>query len=170
MTVAQRSVANAVRTIFDTSDVAGVVLNAAAAIDPRHEVAETLHELIESFGETAVTEALEEMAVSNPLHERERAGRALRMFARIILEAKHPKFTAQLVFKAARGDFGGNGGHRDLAQLARTVGVSKQAASKRLASICEELGLPRSESTAAARLSHRLLNKRNYGRKLNRTA
>jgi hypothetical protein len=145
------------RTIFDG-------ISSRGGVDcSGEEIENTLRELIESFGNDAVQQAIHKIPAiaANELSE-ERLLQAIRGYSVIILEARYPKFVAQLVGKIAKMEIT-TGKRIDLRQLGATIGVSKQAASKQMANLAQRLGLPRPDSNETARHSHALMNRRNYG-------
>lgn len=159
----------ATRSVF-TGESTRAEFDGEAAQDARTEIQSTVAELIEAFGAPMVARCLNEIpSISQNELSDERIARALRSFAVIIMEADHPKYAAQLVSKAARAELT-TGATLDLTALGASVGVSKQAASKKLAEYCQRLDLPRLESSPASRESHRLMNRRNYATKSRRTA
>lgn len=123
------------------------------------EVEDTLRELVAYFGAPAIAVAASSLGITftqaSSNHD------VLRAYSLLIIDSDRPKLTAQLVGKLAGLELS-TGRRILLRDLARAEGISKQAVSKRLAQYAERLKLPRSESTEAARNSHRLMNRRNY--------
>ena len=149
------------RSIFDGE---AQTFTAHCGDNPEDEIRATLAELLQAFGLPALQRALRSMQCMPSELSDERLFQALRGYSVIILESKHPKFTAQLVGKIAKMEIT-TGRRIDLRELGATIGVSKQSVSKQIASLADRLGLPRPDSNEKARLSHRLMNRRNFGSK-----
>lgn len=130
--------------------------------EARAEVAETLRELVQSFGAAEVSRGMAEAGLCAPTGAGDdKVLQALRGFAVLIMDDERPKLVAALVGKLAKLEVA-TGRTLFLEELGRINGVSKQAASKKMAYIARRLGLQRPDSSAKARQSHRLMNRRNY--------
>lgn len=131
----------------------------------RVEIEATLVELREEFGDDIVLQTLRETLES--LHTQtssEAVASSLRSFCALLAESDRPKLTALLVGRLV-GMHVATGHVRSLRSIAAEFGVSKQAISNRMKQYALRLGLPRLEQSEAARISHRLTNRRNYGKR-----
>lgn len=126
------------------------------------EIRQTICELLESFGEPAVVEAIQQTALASKITQpADSIAAALRAFAIIIIESRWPKLDAQLVGRLSKMEVT-TGRRLKMDELGRTYGgQTKQAISKRQGEIAERLGLPNPDSTPASRESHRLMNRSN---------
>lgn len=131
------------------------------------ELRETLRELQIAFPPTQMRIALSELGLMRTSGEKTDASesvlQALRAFCVLIIESCRPKLTAQLVGKLVKLEIA-TGRRIILRELGRANGISKQAISKQLSGLADRLNLPRPDSAPGARDSHRLMNKRNYGK------
>ena len=133
------------------------------------EISETLGELIAAFGSAQVSATIQETpALTGTVSGEDRVLQALRAFAVLIIDDTRPKLVAALVGKLARLELA-TGRPLKLEDLGRANGISKQAASKKMADLATRLGLPRPDSTPSTRLAHRLMNRRNYGHNTHQT-
>lgn len=155
----------ATRTIFDGAHNV-FEHDADSSRDANAEIHATLCELIAAFGTAPVEQCLAEIpALAKRAHDEARVREALITLALIALETKHPKFAMLCVGKLV-GLEALSGSRMDLDEIGATIGICKQAVSRRVAAYANRLNLPRPDSTEATRTASRLMNKRNYGRKL----
>ena len=155
----------ATHSAFDGESVRNHVACASSEENHAEEIRATITELCESFGASkvhAIFFTMPDVAPQQNQVGEERLLQAIRGYSALILDSKYPKFVAQLVGKIAKMEMA-TGKRIDLRQLGATIGVSKQAASKQMASIALRLGLPRPDSTEENRQAHALCNRRNYG-------
>lgn len=124
------------------------------------EIADTLAELIASFGMSQVAAAATAAGLLKNDLVSDAQLQSLRRYTLLIIQAKHPRAVAQIVGRLCYLDTAC--GH-DLRQedIAREIGVSKQAVCNMEADIAAELNLPR-RSSPKARQAHALMNRRNY--------
>jgi len=151
-------------TALDFADHTPYIDEAADKV--REELRRTFAELKECFPDSAIKEAAEDAGLAPSSQNTSKAAilEALRAFACIVIESDRPRLAAHLVGKLVGLELAT--GHRlILRELARKEGVSKQAISRHLANYAERLNLPRPDSNEKARLSHRLMNRRNYQRR-----
>lgn len=134
----------------------------AEEADSREEIRETLAELVQSFGISAVSSVASTMLVVRGGASQDTIASALRSFCVLLAESDRPKLTAILVGKLVKLDVVA-GRPVILAELARENGISKQAVSNRMKAYAARIGLPRLESSERAREAHRLTNRRNFG-------
>lgn len=133
------------------------------------ELVETLRELKIAFSASKMREAVVSLGIVDQAKTEaptEPVLQALRAFCVLIIESDRPRLTAQLVGRLVKLDLAA-GKRLKLSELARTNGISKQAASNRLGRYANALNLPRPDSSPEARESHRLMNRRNYGSRTN---
>lgn len=133
------------------------MLPASPARTDADEITTTLRDLIESFGESQVGAIMGDIGLTKQPTASEQV---LRRFTLLLLEAKHPRAVAMIVARLCNLDTATG---REIRQedIARIIGVSKQAVCNLEAKLSADLNLPR-RSTEKARRSHRLMNKRNY--------
>ncbi len=121
------------------------------------EITETLRDLLDSFGEQQLANAVTDLGIGKTSANSEQV---LRRFTLMLLEAKHPRAVALVVARLCNLDTATG---REIRQedIARQIGVSKQAVCNLEAKLSAELNLPR-RSSLHARQAHRLMNRRNY--------
>lgn len=127
--------------------------------DPNAEVAATLAELVASFGEAVVASAAHSLLAKHSASP-EKQQATLRNFTLLIMEAKHPRAIAQIVARLCYLDTA-TGHELRQEDIARAIGITKQAVCNMEADIAARLNLPR-RSSPQAREAHRRMNKRNY--------
>lgn len=135
---------------------------ASTSTDAQEEIATTLRELAEAFGDDAIVAAVAGLKKKTP--EAEGITSVLRGFCALVADSDRPALTIALVGKLVGMD-SVTGERISLAQLATKHGISKQAASNRMKLYASHLNLPRPDQTEAARMSSRLTNRRNYGKR-----
>lgn len=127
--------------------------------DPQAEVKATLADLVSAFGKTEVAAAAAELlAYSDGAPEKQQE--TLRKFTLLVMESKHPRAVTQIVARLCYLDTAAG---KELRQedIARQLGITKQAVCNMEAEIAAKLNLPR-RSSPQARDSHRRMNRRNY--------
>lgn len=127
----------------------------------KEEIRGTLQELLHSFGRTAVIEGLEEIGLQETATSQNRQAELLRNYSCMVLDDRRPRLIARLVGALVGLDLA-SGQPPTLREIGRPFGLSKQAVSKRMAVLAEKLNLPR-PMAERARISHRLMNRRNFG-------
>lgn len=122
----------------------------------------TIRELIESFGDDVVFQAIQQTALSAKLSiSGDKVNEALRAFSIIIQESNWPKLDAILIGRIAKMEVA-TGRRVKMDELGRTYGgQSKQAISKRQGELAERLHMENPDSTPQSRESHRLMNRSN---------
>lgn len=122
------------------------------------EIAETLAELIASFGSDAVAAAASSAGLYAPTAP-DAHQQTIRRLVLILIGSRRPKAVAQIVGRLCYLDTAC--GH-DLRQedIARENGISKQAVCNMEADIAAQLNLPR-RSSPQARAAHARMNLRN---------
>ncbi len=141
-------------------DFATRTVFAESAPDP--ECLNTIRELRAAFGDAAVLRAVAQLGIARREAPADEVMQVLRGFCLLILESDRPRLTATLVGKLVKLDLA-TGRPIHMRQLGAANGISKQAVSNRLKTYADRLNLPRPDSLPANRVSHRLMNRRNYG-------
>lgn len=124
------------------------------------EITETLQELVSSFGADSVAQIGITMGVFRAAHAvSDEQMQTLRRYTLMFLESKHPIAVARIVARLCSLDTA-CGRETRQEDIAKEIGVSKQAVCNMEADIAQKLNLPR-RSSAQARRSHSLMNLRN---------
>lgn len=89
---------------------------------------------------------------------------ALRAYTLLLMEQERKGLTVQIVGKLSKLELC-TGKRIDLRQLGRENNISKQAVQNRMKVCAARLNLDLPDSTPEQRKSHRLMNRRNYGRR-----
>jgi hypothetical protein len=124
------------------------------------EIRSTLRDLVSAFGESTVTSVLTDEGLIHPESAAHNSQtEALRAYTVLLLDAKHPRAVAQIVGRLCHVDTA-SGTELRQEDIAREIGISKQAVCNLESSIATRLGLPRLSSEKSRR-SSRLMNRRN---------
>lgn len=128
--------------------------------DADTEISQTLKELLSSFGPDSIARIATELGIFKQGLSTDRLESTLRAYTLLIIDSPHPRAVAQCVARLTYLDEASGHPVRQ-EDIARKIGVTKQAVCNMEAAIADKLNLPR-RSSPQARYAHSMMNKRNY--------